>query len=431
MTTARDAAGPIAGLWDSPWPAEDGGPRRQLVPRAPGLAMRPGERLVATTRGAFVANMVVLRRPGEVYLQGSTSFAPDDAATFVERIDPATLEPIVRSPDLDMGGAWWPGGIVAHRNGFLYVTQGTWCHKLDAGCAIVASRRLPRPQAYNSLLVLSDGNLVMKNMVRDGSACSAFVVLEPERLEPVGPEVEIPEASIARISKDVDAGGDVVYVVGDHTVFRLCWADGRLALDDWRVRYIVAPETQSYGWDPVIAGGHAWFLDNGDNVFAQSFAGGGLKSGPIHLVRVSLADARDWELFAPFGAPHGTVANPPAYDPDRRIAVAYDSGNARLAAFRFDAPGRFTRLWEHAFGAGNHFLLYPDTGEVVVNDHRAETGEQVVVLDLERGVEKGRVAIDSPVQSVVFQAPGFGRDLYTCTFTTVARVAVEGDRHAG
>jgi len=369
----------------------------------------------------------VLRAPGEVYLQGSTTFAPD-YATFVERIDPVSLQPVVRSPDLDAGGVWWPGGIVAHTNGYLYVTQGTFCHKLDPDCAVVARRRLPREQAYNSLLVLSDGNLVMKNMVRDGSARSAFTVLEPERLEPVAPEVEIPEGSIARIAKDVDARGDVVYVAGDHTIYRLRWADGRLALDDWRVRYVVRPDDeQSYGWDPVIAGGHAWFLDNGANVFAQSFRGGGIASGPIHLVRVSLDDARDWELFTPFGLPHGTVANPPAFEPSRRIAVAYDSGNARLGAFRFDGPGRFTPLWEHPFGAGNHFLVWPDTGELAVNDHRDETGEHVVVLDLESGAEKGRVAIGSPVQSVVFQAPGFGRDLYTCTFTTLARTTVAGD----
>ncbi len=147
-------------------------------------------------------------------------------------------------------------------------------------------------------------------------------------------------------------------------------------------------------------------------------------------MRVSLDDPSDWELFAPFGAPHGTVANPPAFDPARRIAVAYDSGNARLAAFRFEGRGRFTRLWEHAFGAGNHFLLYPDTGELVVNDFQDDPGEQVVVLDVETGAEKGRVAIGSPVQSVVFQSPGFTRDFYTCTFTTVARVAVvDGGAH--
>src|SRR4030095_4894303 len=99
-------------LWDSPWPAEDGGPRRQLVPRAPGLGVRAGERLVATPRHVMFANMVVLRAAGEVYLQGSTSPAPDNAA-FVERVDPATLEPIVRSSDLDPGGGWWPRRIAA------------------------------------------------------------------------------------------------------------------------------------------------------------------------------------------------------------------------------------------------------------------------------------------------------------------------------
>jgi hypothetical protein len=411
-------------LFDSPWPAEDGGPRRQLIPRSAGLGLRAGERLEATTRHVMFANMVVLRAPGEVFLQGSTPPGPDNAA-FVERIDPATLEPIVRSPELDAGGVWWPGGIVAHANGFLYVTHGTFCHQLDRDCRVVASRRLPRATPYNSLLVLSDGRLVMKNMVMDGSARSAFVVLDPDGLEPVGPEVEIPEGSIARISADVD---DTVYVVGDHTIFRLPYEDGRLRLDDWRVRYVTASDAeQSYGWDPVIAGGHAWFLDNGANDFSQSFRGGGRASGPIHLVRVSLDDARDWELFTPFGVPHGTVANPPAFEPSRRIAVAFDSGNARLAAFRFEGPGRFERLWEQPFGASNHFLLYPDTGEVVVNDFQEDVGEHAVLLDLETGVEKGRAAIPSPMQSVVFQAAGFGRDFYTCTFATLARVAVAGE----
>jgi hypothetical protein len=423
--TGRDAAGPVPGLFDSPWPAEDGGPRRQLVPRAHGLGLRAGERLVATPRGAPFANMVVLRAPGEVYLQGSTSPRPDNAG-FVERLDPLTLAPLARSPDLPAGGVWWPGGIVAHADGFLYVTHGTWCHKLDPGCRLVAGRRLPRSEPYNSLLVLSDGRLVMKNLVRDRGSRSALVVLDPERLEPVGDEVEIPEGSVARIASDVSPAGEHVYVVGDHSIFRLRWDGGRLTFDSgWQARYRVHPDgEQSFGWDPVLAAGQAWFLDNGDNVFTRSFRGGGVASGPIHLVRVSLVDARDHELFTPFGLAHGTVANPPAVDPSRRIVVAYDSGNARLAGFRFDGPGRFARLWEHPFGTGNHFLLYPDTGELVVNDFQDEVGEQVVVLDLETGGERGRVATGSPVQSVVFQAPGFGRDLYTCTFAGVTRVAV-------
>jgi hypothetical protein len=48
----------------------------------------------------------------------------------------------------------------------------------------------------------------------------------------------------------------------------------------------------------------------------------------------------------------------------------------------------------------------------------------VVVVDIETGAERGRAAVPSLMQSVVFPAPGFGRDLYWCTMTTLARVAV-------
>lgn len=424
-STALDSSAPIPGLFDSPWPAEDGGPRRQLIPRARGLGLRPGETLRVTSRPAFMANMPVLRAPGEVFVQGNSP-PGDDSTSWVERIDPVTLEPLARSPDL-AGGPFWAGGVLAHANGFLYVTYGRYCHKLDADCRLVESRELPQAQPYNSLLALSDGNLIMKNFVRDGSCRSFFTILDPDGLQPVGPEIEVPEGSIARISKDTTAAGELVYVVGDHTIFRYRYTSGRLERDtDWSVMYRTLPDgEQSYGWDPVIAGGDVWFMDNGDNVFERSFAGGGVARGPLHLIRVSATDARDWEMFAPFGRGHGTIVNPPLIDASRRIVVAYDSGNSRIAAFRYGGSGRFERLWEHGFGAGNHFLLYPDTGEIVVNDYHDEA-EHVVVLRIETGVELGRVAIDSPVQAVLFQSPGFGRDLYVCTFMTLARVCVEG-----
>lgn len=418
-----DAAGPIPGHFDSPWPAEDGGPRRQLMPRGARLGLAPNERLDVTARPAFMANMVILRAPGEVFLQGSSAPGPDNTA-FVERVDPVTLDTLLRSPDLPAGGEWWPGGIVAHANGHLYVTHGRFCHKLDAELRVRASRELPRACAYNSLLVLSDGNLVMKNIVRDGAMPSYFTVLEPERLDFVGGEAEVPEPSIARIAKDIGSGGEFVYVVGDHTIFRYRYERGALARDaGWSFRYRTLPDAeQSYGWDPVIAGGDAWFMDNGEGIFQASLRNGGVATGPLHLVRVSLADSRDAELFAPFDLPRGTITNPPLYDPSRRIVVAYDSGNARLGGFRYDGPGRYTRLWQHEMGASNHFLLYPESGEIVVNDFDETAGEHVAVLDIERGDVRGRVAIGSPIQSAVFQAPGFARDVYCCTFATLARV---------
>lgn len=403
------------GYWPSPWPCEDGGPRRAAAPDGAGLGLRPGETLAATAREA-VATMVVLRRPGEVFLTGHT-FGPDSMA-WVERIDPVTLAPLARSPDL-AGGPFWPGGIAAHANGSLYVTYGRWCHRLDPDCLPLMSRELPRPRPYNSLLVLPDGTLVMKDLIRDGSARSRLIALEPERLEPLAPELELPEASIARLSAD----GSTVYVIGDHCAYRVHW-DGRacrFTLDDaWRVPYRQDLH-QSYGWDAVIEGGHVWFMDNGDHRYAGTMQGAGVATGPVHLVRAAV-DGGAFELLPISGLPAGAVTNPPLYDPERRIAVTFDSANAHLAAWRF-ADGRFTSLWTQPFGTASHMIRYPDTGELVVNDH-GERGDEVVVLDIESGAERARVNTGSPVQSVVFPAAGWGRDLYYCSFACVARVWV-------
>jgi len=45
------------------------------------------------------------------------------------------------------------------------------------------------------------------------------------------------------------------------------------------------------------------------------------------------------------------------------------------------------------------------------------------VIDIETGHELARADTGSPIQSVLFLAPGFERDLYYCSFTTVARIS--------
>jgi hypothetical protein len=112
-------------------------------------------------------------------------------------------------------------------------------------------------------------------------------------------------------------------------------------------------------------------------------------------------------------------------DTDRRIAVGYDSGNGVVAAFRFDDAGAFTPLWRRDMNHAAHPLLLADTGELVLCDHDvARNAEQVVIVQIETGVELARADTGSPVQSVLFGAPGFDRDLYLCSFTTVSRVTV-------
>lgn len=408
-----------AGYFASPWPGEDGGPARRQVPSmlgGPGL--RPGEQLSAQSRDAVGATMVVLREPGEVYVQGLSFGAPSTG--WVERIDPESLAPIARSPEL-AAGPFWPGGVAVHTNGDLYVTYGRWCHRLNPDCAVVAARELPRDRPYNSLVILPSGHLVMKDFVADGSTVSHLTVLDPERLDPVGPEVAVPEGSIARLTAD----GDTLYVIGDHTAFRYAWdaAAATLTRDDaWAVRYRRAPE-QSYGWDPVIAAGSVWWMDNGEHVWSGSLRGGGVAAGPNHLVRAALGDATDVTVVEVSGLPHGVIVNPPIVDEMRRIAVAYDSGNGVLAAWRIEDDGALTPAWSRAQGQGMHQILFADTGELLSGDHDAE-GEHAVLLDVGSGEVLGRVATGSAVQSVLFPAPGWDRDVYTCTFTTLTRVTV-------
>ena len=72
MDIHLDSNEKIKGYYDSPWPAECGGPRRQKIPRSPGLNISNGENLSQKTRANGEWNvMMVLRDPGEVFLMGN------------------------------------------------------------------------------------------------------------------------------------------------------------------------------------------------------------------------------------------------------------------------------------------------------------------------------------------------------------------------
>ena len=319
------------------------------------------------------------------------------------------------------------------------MTYGRLCHRLDPDCQPIAARELPRDRPYNSLLILPDGNLVMKdfgggsglNALPPGMTGSEIVVLEPERLEIIARH-ELPEGSIARLSADVAPDGTPrVYVIGDHHAMRLRWdaASATLALDEnWTTDYLRF-EGQTFGWDVVLEGGSAWFLDNGEgtNAFGPSFRGEGTSPSPLHLVRIPLdADRPEPEFLDVCGKPRGIIANPPTIDASRGIAVGYDSGNGVITAWRYGEPGEAEQIWQRDQNQAGHMILFPDTGELVSHDYDHERGtEQCVVLDIETGAEKGRVAVNSPLQSVVFPAVGWNRDVYITTFPVIARIYVE------
>ena len=441
----------MSGLWPSRWPAEDGGPaRRQTVPGA--LGLRAGEELaVAAVRDAFATTMVVLREPGEVYaLRHTIGPRPrrDPAIAWVERIDPLTLEVLARSADLD-GGPFWPGGLAAHADGALHVVFGRHVHRLSADLDVRARRELAAPRPHNSFVVLHDGSLAVKDLDLETRAPATLSVLDPETLADRAAPLRLPEPVIARLS----AEGDHLYVVGTTTAWRVVWDGSRLELDrGWSVPYHGGPE-HGHGWDPVIAGGHVWLLDNGEHDYSTTMLGAGRARGAVRLHRIAVDDPDDREAVPVCGRPRGAVTDPPLYDARRHIALGYDSANGVVAAFRHGDT--LQPLWQRELAHAAHMILFEDSGEVVLHHHRApafarsrlsralgrrssapaqsaavrrvlgrRSADEVVVLDVETGEERGRAAVPSMFQSVLFPAPGFGRDLYWCTFSTLARLEV-------
>lgn len=419
----------LAGYHRSPWPAEDGGPTRRQRTSRP----LPAAGNEVRFRPEFGCCMVVLRDPGEVFVQGAVP-GPDSTA-FVERVDPVTLEAVVRSPDLP-GGPWWPGGMAAHADGTLYVTHGRHVHRLDPHTLEpLASRRLPRDHPYNSSVVLADGSLVTKDFLgtsgpstpAEGEVGSELVVLAPGSLEIVD-RTELPEPSIARLSAFVGAdGGSRVVVVGDRDLHVLAWRDGRLRSDRDPVRYRDT-EGQGFGWDAVVAAGSAWFLDDGtgSHDFGPSFRGKGVCTAPLRLHRITLDGGAPVHTSVEVcGRPGGIVANPPVVDEERGVAVGYDSSNGVLSAWRVGEPADgFDPLWSVDAHHGGHLLLDPVGGVVLTGDFDHDAGvDRAVARRVDTGEVLWSAATGSPLQSVLFPAPGWDDDVYWTTFAGISRLS--------
>ena len=413
------------GYFDSPWPGEDGGPRRLQSPRhGAGLALRGGETLACVTRNTLMSTMTVLGAPGEIYLLTHSVLRAKlglPTTSQVEQIDPLTLTTVRRSPRLP-GGPMWPGGMAIHRNGDIYVVYGRYLHRLDRACVLQASLRLPINQPYNSFVILDNGLLITKNLSDETPA--RLSVVDAQSMAPACADTDCPEPSMARMSSI----GNTVYVVGVRSIFRYHWSEvaKRLLFEqDWRFDYI-GSSGQSYGWDVVLDGQHAWFMDNGKHRYLRKMIGAGVSRTANRLLRVSMTDANDHASLDVCGLAGGSITNPPLVDLQRHIVIGYDSANRHLQAWRFRLDSRaLLPLWhKSAFGCASHMILYTDTGELVVNDYR-RNGEEVVVLNIETGLELARVRSGGLTQGVVFPSTGWNRDFYWSSMGRLARIYIQ------
>jgi hypothetical protein len=413
---------------------------------------------VAAVHDAFATDALVRRDPGELYAlrHDMPWFGPFSrpVQSWVERLHPETLAVEASTPKLP-GGVFWPGGIAAHANGDLHMIFGCWAHRLSPDLAVVASHRLPVDRPHNSFVVLDGGELVTKDCdAPDGTVPSTVSVLDPETLMPVVRPLRLPEPSIARLSSD----GQNVIALGTTTAFRLRLdRDAEQVVLDahWQPAYGPAPG-RGYGWDPVMTHDRVFWMDNGANDVDRTMLESGRHADPERLWWAHHDDgvAHSVEIS---GLPFGTESNPPGWDPEGQIVVAYDAGNAVVRAWRANDGDALEPLWRRdGLAHAGHLIVYPDTRELLVQDwwdrpvmrgpvlrpflrrtsgllaqskhaRRASlpTGaDQVVVLDLDTGEEKARVGVPSSSQAFLFPAPGFGRDVYYQSMTTIARVQV-------
>ncbi|RMH68922.1 MAG: hypothetical protein D6683_16495 [Actinomyces sp.] len=447
--TALDRAVRHPGYHDSAWPVECGGNRRQKA-RTGRLDAGSGRARVVTRRDERWHVMAIERDPDQWYLTGTRpAFTGPPPHGWVERIDPETLEPRATSPDLPCGDHVWCGAVLAHADGSIHVINGSYLHRLDPDTLeVLAERRLPVDHSHNGLLALADGTLVTKDLRLEGQGPTTITRLRPDTLELVGDPLVLPEGSMGRIAADlVDAatGLEHVYVPGTDHVWRLVVDGDELIVDDWRARYRPSGADGGLAWDACLSDGACWIMDCGDvesvRLIHRAHPNGRFPrppgralswrrpapwSAPVRLVRIALDDPTDVRAVAVTGHPGGGIIAPPVHIADHDRAVAWDSINGGLCGFDTSEPDRDPEpVWQLEVRPSMQPVVFPDSGELVINDFTPAGRDEIVVVDLVDGTLIDRVDTGSRIANGMFLSAGGHRDVYYCTTTMTARIVWE------
>jgi hypothetical protein len=171
-------------LYNSSWPNEHYDGRGSNA--SPGKGLDNPSRLLATSSTAYSEGFAFLTRdPSELYLMGGMVSVPN----YIAKMNPTSLVQSKRT-SLDCPSTacpfnyiWSPSGAV-HLNGYLYVVAESRVWKLDKDLNVLAFYNLPlKDGTYNSLKILSDGNIVVKGLGIAGGTeenRSTLTVLTPD-----------------------------------------------------------------------------------------------------------------------------------------------------------------------------------------------------------------------------------------------------------
>lgn len=438
MNTQVDRNTALPGYYRSHWPVECGGNRRQKAAHG-GLHAEGAKPEVTTVTNGRWNVMTIWRGPDELYLGGTMpAFTGPPPFGWLQRLNPESLEVISESPQLPCGDHVWCGAIAAHANGSIYKVNGSYLHRLDPDCQVLAERKLPVDQAHNGLLILSDGSVATKDLRLAGQGPSTITRLSPDTFEVMGPPLALPEGSMGRIASDQTDAGEFIYIPGIERVWRIEVAPNELSIDDgWAPQYRAEGGEQGLSWDGCISEGALWLMDNGDIDSLRAIYGehpngrfdvpsahlswrrSAPWSGPQRLLKISL-ESGEVDAAAPFGTPGGGIIAPPVNIPEHNTCIAWDSINGGLAGVATDETTLRVR-WTVDARPSMQPVVFPETGELVINDYK--TGDdQLIVVDIPTGEVTSRVSLGSRVANGMFLTAGLDRDVYYCSTLAVSRV---------
>ncbi len=435
--TNSDRKEKLPGYFDSAWPVECGGNRRQKAATGTLSSRNSKTEMISTVSDKWNV-MVIQREKNEFFLGGTMPyFNGPKPYGWVQKINPDTLEVLNESPQLPCGDHVWCGAIAAHKNGSVIKVNGSFMHVLSPDCEVILEKELPINQAHNGLLILSDGTIVTKDCRLENQQNSTITRLDPNTLELLHEPFALPEGSMGRIASDLNDDGEFIYIPGIERIWRIKVLPDALELDeDWQPQYRNGNQSHGLAWDGCISEDSLWVMDNGDIESVRSIYGVNPNGRVAENTHLSWRSPAPWKgrqrlikfdlisgdkiAIEPFDKEGGGIIAPPVNVPEYEMCIAWDSINGGLAGIS-TTDRKLAVSWQLDMRPTMQPVVFPESGELVINNF--ENGEdELIVVDIATGELLSRAKVNARLANGMFLSPGFNRDIFYCTTGAFSKV---------
>ncbi len=362
---------------------------------------------------------------------------------YLVRYNPQTGE--MQQVELSQGKDYainYPGGILIHENGYVYVIAQAVLYKIDPDTLeTVATLYLPRAignsetqyvTAYNGMTTLSDGRIITKCFGGDLSQ-GWLLQIDPKEQDgalPVLASQYVKVATARMLVDEPEPGVAYAYTIDMTHTHRYRIVEGGFTEDKpWSRRYRATADstlnTQGNGStfmiDNFIFPNNSAYLADGvavqdvAHIFAQSTHHPPAVLTPHLSTSATKAGINYWKILGD-----------PFNDGDQHIIVSFDPTNRLIKAHILSADGAVSDLWERSYFVSAQLMAVHSTDLLYIN-HFDETAKRdnLVVLRLSTGDELARVQTEATEPTVGIITPGMNEEVYLFSTQTL------GNQHQG